>query len=828
MSFVKPSMAILRSLTITAIAVCAAMTAFVAGAQASELPDLERGRKLLLTDPPAAFELAQAVDRKVDAMSSGQDRLINHAATRWLMAEAKLRVGDLATASQLVQSSLSSIATVSGPLLVRGDLLLTQGGIDSAQSNTAQALNHYQEAYRTFAAIGDPRRQAIALSCIASLYREGRDFASSEKYFRQAAEIYAGDPLIELSMRNNRGNVLRQMERFDDAISEYQRALTLADKLNSDLLRVRVYTNIARNQLEKGDLPAGEETLRRALAMSATGEARSWRPQVLALMANAAFMHKDYAGAGRLIGQAFAGVDPNDVPASLRDAHDIAYEIYAKLGDTKKALQHLEAVRELNIESAKVATSTNAALMAARFDYQNQELRIARLRADELRNKINFERAQADAERALFIAIVCAVAVVIAMLSYGVIRLRKSRNQVRAANIELGETNRALEKALAAKTEFLATTSHEIRTPLNGILGMTQVMLADGRIEGSVRERINVVHGAGVTMKALVDDILDVAKMETGNMTVEAVPMDLVATLHDVARMWEEQARARGLSFELDVTGAPGWIECDPSRLRQIVFNLLSNALKFTEAGGVTLAARSVVGGGAPLLELEVRDTGIGIPPEKLEEVFESFKQVDAGTTRKFGGTGLGLAICRNLARALGGDIRLSSQLGKGSSFTVMLPLIRCAAPEGVMVAADGKADDRGLIVVDRNPIARGMLKTLFEPHTNSLRFAGDVDEAAAMITAGGAACVLIDAATLALAGDPIPQITQITQLTRAANMCTAVLWVRPTAEDVAAIDAAGADRCIAKPIGGAALVKAVFGDGSEIKGEEPLVSRAA
>lgn len=743
-----------------------------------------------------------------------------------LKAEALLRLNRVPQATAYVHAGFAALPENSQNERVRGDLLVTQGAIQASDSQAAAALGSYQSAFKIFQALGDQRRQAIALSCIASLYREGRDFASSEKYFRQAAEIYAGDPLFELSMRNNRGNVLRQMERFDDAINEYRRALTLADKLDSDLLRVRVYTNIARNQLEKGDVKGGEETLSRALTMSATGEARSWRPQVLALMANAAFLHGNYRTAGQLIDQAFAGVDPSDVPASLRDAHDIAYEIYAKLGDTHRALQHLEAVRELNIESAKVATSTNAALMAARFDYQNQELRIARLRADELRNKINFERAQADAERMLFIAIACAVAVVIALLSYGVIRLRKSRDAVRAANIELGETNRALEKALAAKTEFLATTSHEIRTPLNGILGMTQVMLADSRIDGAVRDRISVVHGAGVTMKALVDDILDVAKMETGNMTVEAVPMDLKTTLRDVARMWEEQARAKGLSFALDIEESPGWIECDPSRIRQIVFNLLSNALKFTESGGVSLSARTGAGEQGATLELEVRDSGIGIPAEKLEEVFESFKQVDAGTTRKFGGTGLGLAICRNLARALGGDIRLTSQMGVGSLFTVILPLVPCAAPEAA--ASDAGCGAGGLIVLDRNPIARGMLKSLLEPHTPALRFAADMDEVLAMLEGGGAACVLIDAATLAMAGDPLPQIARIAESARAADVRTAVLWVRPSEADVASIAAAGADRCIAKPIAGAALVKEIFGESGETKGTQPLVSRAA
>jgi signal transduction histidine kinase len=148
-----------------------------------------------------------------------------------------------------------------------------------------------------------------------------------------------------------------------------------------------------------------------------------------------------------------------------------------------------------------------------------------------------------------------------------------------------------------------------------------------------------------------------------------------------VTRLWEEQARGKGLIFRLELSHAPGWVVSDAARLRQIVFNLLSNAIKFTERGAVTLRAVAEGEGEARRLRLVVTDTGIGIPTDKFEEVFESFRQVDAGTTRQFGGTGLGLTICRNLARALGGEISVDSVEGEGTSFTVDLPLVVAEAP---------------------------------------------------------------------------------------------------------------------------------------------------
>jgi len=319
-----------------------------------------------------------------------------------------------------------------------------------------------------------------------------------------------------------------------------------------------------------------------------------------------------------------------------------------------------------------MAASTNTALMAARFDDANKHAKIAKRKAKAAIQSAADEKSWAQQQRTVFAGIMLASLVGVAMLVYGLVTIRRSRNELRATNIDLAATNSALEKALAAKTEFLATTSHEIRTPLNGILGMTQVMLADKNLAPATRDRLTVVHGAGITMRALVDDILDVAKMETGNLTVEEVPLDLRETLGEVSRLWEGQAVARGIRFQVDLEECPVMIEGDAARLRQIVFNLLSNALKFTAEGMVTLGARETDDG---RLRIAVSDTGIGIPADKLNVIFDSFKQVDAGTTRKFGGTGLGLAIVRDVAELYGGQVILgeSDDLG-GLLVTLVLP----------------------------------------------------------------------------------------------------------------------------------------------------------
>ncbi|MEG3089729.1 sensor histidine kinase [Sphingomonas sp. PB4P5] len=588
--------------------------------------------------------------------------------------------------------------------------------------------------------------------------------------------------------------------------------------MNTPTLEVQILRNIARTQLLSGKLAAADRTIAEQEAISRSKKIADTEGQSLSVSAQSALQHGDLARAALLIGRSFAGVDLATTTLAYRGSHETAYNIYKRTGEAALALSHLEALKRLDDKKSALAASANTSLAAARFDFANQELRIAKLKADELQRNIDFERAAAVTRQNIAIGIAVVVMVIVGLLAIGIVTLRRSRDQVRAANIDLAATNTALAKALAAKTEFLATTSHEIRTPLNGILGMTQVMLTDRTLSDALRDRIEVVHGAGVTMRALVDDILDVAKIETGNLTIEQAPFDLRATLGDVAKLWQEQAKARGIGFVLDVADSPDWIEGDAARLRQIVFNLLSNALKFTEQGTVTLRACAA----GARLSIAVSDSGIGIPPEKHELIFESFRQVDAGTTRKFGGTGLGLAICRNLARAMDGDVRVDSALGQGATFTLDLPLIHAAAPAMAPMVEGQKA----LLILDRSPITRSMLRAVLQPSVGAVLFAASVEEAVEAIHAGQVAQVLIDDATITAADDRDAALSAIVRAAAVADVGTSLLSTAGSASDHAAVRATGIGQIIVKPITAAALIaKLAVSDESWGDG---LVSHAA
>jgi PAS domain S-box-containing protein len=242
---------------------------------------------------------------------------------------------------------------------------------------------------------------------------------------------------------------------------------------------------------------------------------------------------------------------------------------------------------------------------------------------------------------------------------------------------ELRSARDAAESASRAKSEFLANMSHEIRTPMNAILGFTDVLrrgLAESRQHAM--EYLNTIHSSGKHLLDLINDILDLSKVEAGRMQIEILETRPHDIIHDVVSVLGVKAREKGVFLEYNSNGAiPELIQSDPTRLRQIVTNLVGNAIKFTEKGGVKVTAgfhQEVAGESS--LTIDVTDTGVGMSTKVLGNVFEPFVQADTSVTRKFGGTGLGLAISRKFARAMGGDIIVTSELGRGSTFSVRIP----------------------------------------------------------------------------------------------------------------------------------------------------------
>jgi signal transduction histidine kinase/AmiR/NasT family two-component response regulator len=276
------------------------------------------------------------------------------------------------------------------------------------------------------------------------------------------------------------------------------------------------------------------------------------------------------------------------------------------------------------------------------------------------------------------------------------------------------EARQAADAANQAKSEFLATVSHEIRTPLNGVLGMAQAMTAD-RLSKRQRDRLQVISQSGEMLLAVVNDVLDLSKIEAGRLELDIRDFDLEKMARSAQTTFQPLADAKRLAFTVELAAAAvGTYRGDAVRVRQVLYNLISNAMKFTAAGSVAVRVDPLDGG----LMFTVSDTGIGIGADQIERLFDKFVQADSTTTRRYGGTGLGLAICRELCGAMGGDIQAESQLGRGSCFTARLPLARVgerrpAAPATAGLEPAGEERPLRILAAEDNAVNQLVLKTL-------------------------------------------------------------------------------------------------------------------
>ncbi|MFO0235607.1 MAG: ATP-binding protein [Burkholderiales bacterium] len=364
---------------------------------------------------------------------------------------------------------------------------------------------------------------------------------------------------------------------------------------------------------------------------------------------------------------------------------------------------------------------------------------------------------------------------------------------------ELQRTREAAVAADRAKGEFLARMSHEIRTPMNGIVGMTDLVLAAGVPHEQARY-LRIVQECAGHLRALIDDILDFSRIEAGRLQLDELDFDAVSVAQGALDVVLPAARDKGIALRIEAPRPPPLARGDPARVRQVLLNLLGNAVKFTAAGQVVLRVSARPDGESMALRYEVEDTGIGIAPDKLDAVFESFTQADGSVNRRFGGTGLGLAIVRQLARLMGGDATVRSAPGRGACFAVELRLGRARGEIGGAAAGPGQtpAPIRPLrvLVAEDNPVNQLLVDTLLRRAGHACTLVGDGAAAIEAGRAGGFDVVLMDLQMPGVDG------LAAARALREAGATMPIVAVTATAMtgDAALCRAAGMEGYLAKP----------------------------
>ena len=314
---------------------------------------------------------------------------------------------------------------------------------------------------------------------------------------------------------------------------------------------------------------------------------------------------------------------------------------------------------------------------------------------------------------------------------------------VRTNALALETAQDQAQEASRAKSAFLAMMSHELRTPMNGVLGMAHA-LGTTKLDARQSDYLDTIVQSGDGLMAILNDILDLSKIEAGKLDLEVAPFEIRVLGRQLHRVWGETARAKGLDLVLEIAPeTPRWLAGDAVRVRQILLNLVSNAVKFTQEGRIRIAIAPCAAGG---LEIAVSDTGVGMSAEQQAKLFTPFEQGDRSIARKYGGTGLGLSICRDLAQMMGGRITAASRLGEGSTFTVVLDLTASEAPElEVIPEAPPELTGTRVLVVDDNHANLAVARAVLEAVGVVVATAGDGREALARLRVEDFDLVLMD-----------------------------------------------------------------------------------
>lgn len=519
-------------------------------------------------------------------------------------------------------------------------------------------------------------------------------YEDAAEHFRLILELnrdYIHNKRVESVGNNNYGRALTELGRYDEAMQALSHSMTLREERNDEVGKAKVWVNYGYWYQNVGQLDSAEFYY---IISDRTFKDKGlfWSRFDPLVGLTEIYYHQGEVDRSLLKGNvAIELCDSLQIlTPTLISLYDITSKCYKSKGNYELALEYLEKMNKV-----EDSTSTNATLLKIK-DFEAKRLE-ERSNQQIDRYKIALDdayKSEADAETYLKVVL---LAFVVALLLLGFLyelvkkdeksrkKLERQKTQIEMNNIALNEERQRVEKALKAKSEFIASVSHEIRTPMNGIIGMSD-LLAETPLNKQQKEYLNNISSSSHNLLVLLNDILDFSKLESEKLLIDLRAENLYQIVDETLYMFFMQYNEKGLRFEVFFDeDIPEELYIDSNRIRQILINLLSNALKFTQEGYVRLIVKLISfreSSNKYKIEFSVKDSGIGIAKNKLADIFNSFTQEDASISRKYGGVGLGLAISQKLAKLMGGIMTVNSKQGEGAEFNFTINAVSKSVDE--------------------------------------------------------------------------------------------------------------------------------------------------
>jgi len=570
-----------------------------------------------------AIPLYESVDSNINLA-----RVLNNSA---LVHKA---LGDYVEALKLyllARDAYNKVGYLSGVALTSkniGDIHLVFGQIDEAEKSFQQAL--------TIATEGGVKlyAQADALQGLGDIALNQEDSQRALAFYQQALDIYLnlnGYRSRRIKAYNSVGQAWSALGNYSNALDFYNKALTLATDITDFSGQVHSLLQIALIHHKQDNLKTAIEFCEQALNIA---------------------REKNYV---------------SDIRMLLKTLQ----QLYADTGQHQKAYESLKEYEKLNMVSLNTDSRRTLARMQAEFEASERETTIELLEKDNVLNQTRLERQQ-DIQRLMLVSFV----VFLFLLYLWWIKHGSMVKKLQQSAEKLKEAKDIAEKANAAKSEFLANMSHELRTPMNAVIGYSELLVDIAKMRGQedMVPDLEKIRGAGGHLLALINDVLDLSKIEAKKIELSLETISVDALLKDIKVTSEPLFEKNKNRFEHIEVSQLGEGFLDKTKLNQILLNILGNAAKFTHQGTIALTSERLTESGTDYFIFKISDTGIGIKPEKLEEIYEPFTQADLSITRKFGGTGLGLSISLKFCEIMGGKLTVESEEGVGTTFTVRIP----------------------------------------------------------------------------------------------------------------------------------------------------------